>query len=116
MSKLKVFYLVIMSFTKLKVLYLVIMFFTVKLRLVQQRLYKKKKDSEILRVNNQIILFCFFPLSSRDIFSWNVNIYKSFSRKLQLSDSQTAASTKKISMNQAKNKTYQQTHGLQIFQ
>ena len=105
-----------MSFTKLKVLYLVIMFFTVKLRLVQQRLHKKKKDSEILRVNNQIILFCFFPLSSRDIFSWNVNMYKRFSWKLQLSDSQTATSTKKISMNQAKNKTYQQTHGLQIFQ
>ena len=67
-----------MSFTKLKVLYLVIMFFTVKLRLVQQRLYKKKKDSEILRVNNQIVLYCFFPLSSRDIFSWNVNMYKRF--------------------------------------
>ena len=35
--------------------------------------------------------------------------------KLQLSDSQTATSTEIISLNQAKNKTYQQTHGLQIF-
>ena len=61
------------------------------------------------------VLFCFFLFLPEIFFSWNVNMYKSFSWKLQLSDSQTATSTEIISLNQAKNKTYQQTHGLQIF-
>lgn len=42
-------------------------------------------------------------------------MYKSFSWKLQASDSQTATSTE-MSMNQTENKMYQQTDGLQIFQ
>ena len=42
-------------------------------------------------------------------------MYKSFSWKLQASDSQTATSTE-MSMNQTENKMYQQTDGLQTFQ
>lgn len=42
-------------------------------------------------------------------------MYKSFSWKLQASDSQTATSTE-MSMNQTENKMYQQTDGFQIFQ
>ena len=42
-------------------------------------------------------------------------MYKSFSWKLQASDSQTATSTE-MSMNQTENKMYQQTDGLQSFQ
>ena len=42
-------------------------------------------------------------------------MYKSFSWKFQVSDSQTATSTE-MSMNQTENKMYQQTDGLQIFQ
>ena len=100
------------------------MSFILKLRLVQQRFgfYKKKKDTDepIIRCKGSTLsncLFCFvFPFPSRDIFSWNVNMHKSFSWKRQASDSQTATSIEIISQNQVKNKIYQHTHGLQIFQ
>ena len=42
-------------------------------------------------------------------------MYKSFSWKLQASDSQTATSTE-MSMNQTENKMYEQTDRLQTFQ
>ena len=59
-----------------------------------------------------IKLFVLFSFFFQRFFSWNVNMYKSFSWKLQASDSQTATSTE-MSMNQTENKMYQQTDGLQ---